>query len=728
MKPTILLIVATFLAAMHPATARASDPVPPDVAKKPHVVRASFGAERNDEYYWLRDDARRDPEMLAYLAAENAYADALLAPLKPMQDRLYAETVARIEQDDSSVPYRERGWWYYSRFEPGKDYPLHARRKDGPGVDARSIRKANEAGDFVGEQVLLDVDALAAGQGYYSVANHAVSQDNAILAWADETNGRHQYTIHFRDLDGERDFPERIEGVSSDLVWADDNRTLIYLENDPVTLRGLRVKAHVLGTPVASDRVLYVEPDETCFVGISRSRDQRYVLVHSGSRFFDELRYAPAADPREFKVLAPRERGVEYDADHFAGRWAIRTNAPGPDGRPATNFKLVVAADGSTSRKEWKDWVAHRDDVFVAGFQLFDGFTAIEERSDALQRVRILRGDGSQDYVRADEPVYSMRLGTNSEADTPWLRYDYTSMTTPATTWETSAETGERRLLKRQTVPGYDPSRYASERIWVTARDGAKIPVSLVHRKDFAKDGTAAMLQYAYGSYGRSTEPVFSAATISLLDRGMIYAIAHVRGGQEMGRAWYDAGKLLEKKHSFTDFIDVTDHLVTQGYAARDRVVAQGGSAGGLLVTAVANMAPGKYCAILAQVPFVDVVTTMLDASIPLTTNEYGEWGDPRQKQYYDYMLGYSPYDNLKAQDYPALFVSTGLWDAQVPYWEPVKYVARLRDLETSKSPVVFRINLEAGHGGKSGRFRKYREQAEMYSFMLDQLGIATGH
>ena len=700
--------------------------VPPDVAKKPHVVEAPHGAQREDEYYWLRDDARENPEMLAYLQAENAYADALLAPLKPLQDKLYDEVVARIRQDDSTVPFRERGWWYYARFEQGKDYPVHARRKDGPGVDALSIQQANEAGDFADEQLLLDVNAMAAGHDYYSVANYEVSQDNAILAYADDTNGRRQYTIRFRDLSGNAIYPEEIAGASEDLVWADDNRTLLYLENDPETLLGVRVKAHVLGTPVASDRVLYEEPDDSCYMDVSRSRDDRYIMIHSGSTVFDEVRYAPAADPREFKVLAPRERDVEYDADHRGGRWVILTNAPDADGKPATNFKLVTAADGSTSRKDWQDWVAHRDDVFIEGFDLFDGFTAIEERSDALERVRILRDDGSEEYVNADEPVYSMGLSANPDTDTDWLRYGYTSMTTPATTYELNVKTGERRLLKRQAVPGYDPAQYVTERVWATARDGVKVPVSLVYRKGFEKNGKAALLQYAYGSYGHSTDPGFSTTVVSLLDRGMVYAIAHIRGGQELGRKWYEDGKLLRKNNTFTDFIDVTGHLVAQGYAAPDRVAAYGGSAGGLLMGAIANMAPDNYRVILSQVPFVDVVTTMLDPSIPLTTNEYDEWGNPEQKKYYDYMLGYSPYDNLKAQAYPAMFVGTGLWDSQVQYWEPAKYVARLRDLDTSTAPVVFRTNMEAGHGGKSGRFRKYREQAEMYSFMLDQLGVPT--
>ena len=715
MKPHALLTALAFA-----MTANASDlPTPPDVEKKPHVVKAPHGAERRDEYYWLRDDKRKDADMLGYLKAENAYADALLAPLKPVQDQLYDEIVARIKQDDASVPYRERGWWYYSRFEQGKDYPIHARRRDGAGVDALSIQEANAAGDFAAEQLLFDVNAMAAGKDYYAVGGRTVSQDNRMVVYGDDTNGRRQYTLRVKDLDTGETLADSIPGTAGYAVWADDNRTFFYIENDPETLLSTRVKKHVVGTDPKDDVLVYEEQDDTFYMGVGRTRDDKYITIGMSSTVSDELRYAPAADPREFKVLAPRTRDVEYDADHHGGRWVIRTNDGG-----AKNFKVVTAADGATSRKDWQDWIAHDPQVFIEDIELFDGHAAVAERSGGLERVRILKDGGTSEYVKADETAYSMGLDVNAEPDTDWLRYGYTSLAMPATTYELNVKTGERRELKRQPVPGYDPANYVTERVWVTARDGAKVPVSLVYRKGFEKNGKAAMLQYGYGSYGASMDPGFSVTTVSLLDRGMVYALAHIRGGQEMGRAWYEDGKLLHKQNTFTDFIDVTDALVKQGYAAPDRVAALGGSAGGLLMGAIANMAPDKYRVILSQVPFVDVVTTMLDASIPLTTNEYDEWGNPEQKQYYDYMLSYSPYDNLKAQAYPATFVGTGLWDSQVQYWEPAKYVARLRDLNTSKAPVVFRINMEAGHGGKSGRFRKYREQAEMYSFMLEQLGV----
>ncbi|HBK46059.1 MAG TPA: oligopeptidase B [Xanthomonadaceae bacterium] len=702
MKPVLSLAIASLMTLS--ASSAAAAATPPDAQKRPHAVKAPFGAIRNDDYYWLRDDKREDTAVLAYLEAENAYTDAVMAPLKPLQERLYEEIVGRIKQDDASVPYRERGWWYYTRFETGKDYPIHARRQGS--MDAP-------------EQILLDVNAMAEGKGYFSVGDAEVSQDNRILAWADDDVGRRQYSIRFKNLETGQVYPDVITGVSPNLVWADDNKTLFYVENDPETLLTVRVKKHVLGTPVKDDALVYEEHDDSFYMGIGRTRDDKYITIGVDSTVSSELRYAAAADPREFAVLAPRERDVEYDADHFEGRWVIRTNAGG-----ARNFKLVTAPSDAGSREQWTDWVAHDEAVYIEGFELFDGFTAIEERSQGLERVRLLKRGGGQEYVKADEPAYSMGLSVNSEPDTPWLRYSYTSLTTPATTYELNTLTGERRLLKQQPVIGYDASRYVTERVWVSARDGVKVPVSLVYRKGFKKDGSAALYQYAYGSYGMSMDPGFNLPVVSLLDRGVVYAIAHIRGGQEMGRQWYDDGKLLNKKNTFNDFIDVTEALVRQGYAARDRVAASGGSAGGLLMGAVANMAPQDYRVMVAQVPFVDVVTTMLDPTIPLTTNEYDEWGNPEQQNYYDYMLSYSPYDNVTRQAYPALFVGTGLWDSQVQYWEPAKWVARLRDDNTGTHPIVFRTNMEAGHGGKSGRFRRYRELAESYAFVLDQLGV----
>jgi oligopeptidase B len=713
------LLACAILMTMTAPSVSAATATAPDVARKPHTVTAPFGAQRQDEYYWLRDDDRKDPAMLDYIKAENAYADALLEPLKPLQDTLYEEIVGRIKQDDSSVPFRDKGWWYYSRFIAGKDYPVHARRADAPGVDAISIQAANAKGDFAGEQVLLDLNIMAEGKGYFGVGNYEVSPDNRILAWAEDDVGRRQYTVRFRDLETGTVLPDVITGVSANLVWADDNRTLFYVENDPETLLTVRVKKHVLGTPASEDALVYEEEDDTFYMGIGRTRDDRFLTIEVQSTVSSELRYAPAADPSGFTVLAPRQRDVEYDADHHGGRWVIRTNDAG-----ATNFKLVTAPSDATSRSQWTDLLAHDPDVFIEDVELFDGFTAVAERSAGLERLRLIKADGSQQYVAADEPAYSMGLAANPEPESPWLRYGYTSLTTPSTTYELNVLTGERRQLKQQAVPGYDPAHYVTERLWIDARDGVKVPVSLVYRKGLAKDGTAPLYQYAYGSYGISSDPGFSPTTVSLLDRGVVYAIAHIRGGQEMGRAWYEDGKLLKKQNTFNDFIDVTRGLVKLGYAAPGRVAAMGGSAGGLLMGAVANQAPSDYRVMVAQVPFVDVVTTMLDTSIPLTTNEYDEWGNPEQKPFYDYMLSYSPYDNIKAQAYPALFVGTGLWDSQVQYFEPAKWVARLRDHNTGTAPIVFRTNMEAGHGGKSGRFRRYRELAEYYAFVLDQLGV----
>ena len=706
----ILLAAGLAAAALHPAETLAMTdaptPTPPVAEQRPHAVKAPFGATRDDPYYWLRDDTRKDPAMLAYLAAENAYADRLLASSKPLQDTLYKEITGRIKQDDASVPYRLRGYWYYSRYETGKDYPVVARRK----------------GDMQApEEILLDENAMAEGHAYFNVGDSEVSQDNALLAYADDTIGRRQYVLRVKDLATGKLLADEVPNIEPNLVWADDNRTIFYIEKDPVTLLSKRVKAHVLGTPHAADKVVYEEPDDTYYVHIGRTRSDKYLCITSDSTVSTEVRCTPAAAPGAFAVIAPRQRDFEYQADHLGGRWVIRTNWN------ARNFKLMQMRDDQPlgDRARWTDFVPHDDKVYIEDYELFDGFTAIEERSGGLLRLRTLGNDGKSGFVASDESAYAMELSTNAEPDTPWLRYSYNSLTTPATTYEVNVPTGERKLLKRDPVlGGYDPADYVTERLWATARDGTKIPVSVVYRKGFRKDGTAALLQYAYGSYGLSMDPAFSVTNVSLLDRGLVYAIAHIRGGQEMGRALYDDGHLMHKMNSFTDFIDVTRFLVKEGYAAPGRVAARGGSAGGLLMGGIANMAPQDYRVIIAQVPFVDVVTTMLDESIPLTTNEFDEWGNPAQKPAYDYMLSYSPYDNVAKQAYPAMFVGTGLWDSQVQYYEPTKWVAKLRTMKTDAHPLVYRINMEAGHGGKSGRFQKYHESAEYYAFMLEQLGI----
>jgi oligopeptidase B len=698
------LMVAVVVGSMTLAAAAVHAVEPPAAEKRPFMVTSPNGA-REDDYYWLRDDTRKDPAMLAYLAAENAYTDAAMAPAKALKDALYAEFVGRVKQDDSSVPYVKHGYWYYTRYETGADYPIVARRKGNMNAP---------------EDVMLDENKMAEGHGYFAVGDWTVSPDNHLIAYAEDTIGRRQYVLKIKNLETGETLADAVADIEPNLVWADDNKTIFYVEKDPVTLLSTRIKAHVVGTPAKADRLVYEERDTSFYIGLKKTRSEKFICIVEHSTEANEVRCAPSAAPGEFVVVAPREREFRYEVDHYEGRWVFRTNWN------AKNYRLMTLPESETlgDRNAWRDLVPGSDTVFIQDFTLFPGGLAVEERSDGLKRLRIRPDTGDSRFVEADEPAYAMSLIEAGDPDTGWLRYSYDSLTMPTTTYESNLKTGERRLLKQQPVIGYEPQNYVTERVWITARDGTRVPVSLVYKKGFKKDGTAAMLQYAYGSYGASTDPRFSLANVSLLDRGMVYAVAHIRGGQEMGRAWYDNGRLLNKMNSFSDFIDVTRALVKLRYAAKDRVAAQGGSAGGLLMGAVANMAPEDYRIMIAQVPFVDVVTTMLDEGIPLTTNEFDEWGNPKQKNYYDYMLSYSPYDNVTRRAYPALFVSTGLWDSQVQYYEPTKWVAKLRSLKTDKNPLVLRINMEAGHGGKSGRFRRYEEAAEYDAFMLTELGI----
>jgi oligopeptidase B len=702
MKP---LLAAASIAAIAGVAHSQAAPTPPTVPQRPFEVKGPL--QRNDPYYWLRDDTRKSPELLSYLKAENSYADAVLAPTKPLQDELFKEIVGHIKQDDSSVPWRKRGYYYYSRTETGAEYPIIARK-----LGSLSAK----------EQVMLDEPAMAKGHGFFAVSNWTVSPSNKLLAYAEDTVGRRQYTLKVKDLATGKTLSDAVKNVEPNLVWADDNKTVFYIEKDPVTLLSTRVKAHVLGTPASADKLVYEEKDHSYYIGVGRTSDDKYICIFEQATVSNEERCTSAAAPGKWTVIAPREREFRYNADHVGKRWIIRTDWNAKNNKVAE----VSDADMPKGRNAWHDLVPHNPQVFIENVQPFDSFIAIEERANGNKHIRLLSNDGKSTDVASDEPAYSMSIGMNPEATSTKLRYAYDSMTTPEITYEVDSQTGARTVLKRTPAPGYDPAQYVTERVWATARDGTKVPVSLVYKKGFKRDGTAAMLQYGYGSYGFSTDPVWTPSVVPLLDRGMLFAIAHIRGGQEMGRAWYDAGHLLNKKNTFTDFIDVTRYLVSQGYAAKDRVAAQGGSAGGLLMGAITNMAPQDYHVILAQVPFVDVVTTMLDTSIPLTTNEFDEWGNPAEKQYYDYMLSYSPYDNIGAKAYPAMYVSTGLWDSQVQYYEPTKYVAKLRATKTDSNPLVFRINMEAGHGGKSGRFERYHSTAEMYAFMLEQLGIAN--
>ncbi len=691
-------------------------PRPPAAARKPHLVPSPHGF-REDEYYWLRDDKRENPEMLAYLNAENAYADAALAHVKPLQEKVYQEIIGRLQQDDTSVPYLMNGYWYFRRFETGKEYPIYSRR--------RGTREAPE-------EILLDLNELAKGQDFFDVGAICISPDSRLMAWAEDTVGRRQYVIKVMDLTTHRVLPIALPNVENNVVWAGDNKTFLYVEKDPETLLGFRVRSHHLDsenlTEVHADPVIWTQEDESFYTELYRTKDDEYIVLHTQSTVSTEAWVAKAdASPLDFRLFLARERDHEYQVEHANGRWVVRTNWQ------AKNFRVVEIDKGDEGdRGRWRDLVPHRDDAFIDSLDVSRGFLTIEEHAGGLRKLRIRpwsAGSSSAHdvYVTADEPAYTMSLDVNREFDSPTLRYTYTSLITPRTTYDYEFATGHRTLLKREPVlGGYDPSNYRTEFVWTTARDGTRVPASLVYRKDTPRDGTAPLLQIGYGSYGHTYDPEFSYLHPSLLDRGFVVAIAHIRGGQELGRAWYENGKLLNKINTFTDFIDVTRWLVANQYADPKRVFALGRSAGGLLMGAIANMAPQDYRGIVTGVPFVDVVTTMLDETIPLTTNEYDEWGNPNEKKFYEYMSSYAPYDNIGAHDYPAIFIHSGLWDSQVQYFEPTKYVARLRARRTGDSLVVLRTNMEAGHGGKSGRYEHFREYAEQYAFIIDQAGAGS--
>jgi oligopeptidase B len=691
-------------ATQKPQSEAQPQPQPPVAPMHAYEVHSANGM-RIDNYYWLRDDTRSKPEVLDYLNAENAYYAAMTAHTKPLEDTLYTEIIGRIKQDDSTVPAKHKHYFYYTRFEEGKEYPIYARK---------------HGSESAPEEIMLDGNALAAGHGFFQIAAEEISPNENLIAYAADTVGRRQFSVRIKDLSTGQTLPDEIKNTPASMAWADDNKTLFYVENDPITLLTVRVKKHVLGTDAANDPVVYEERDHSYYMGVGRTGDDKYIAIDEHSTLSSELRFIPASQPKaKFKVLAPREHDLEYHADHSGSRWIVRTNWQ------AKNFRVMQVDDARIGdKKNWRDVVPGRPDVFISGIQLFKNYLAIDERSDGLQRVLIKPWKGDKEYfIKSDDADYTATIGDNREQDTDTLRYNFSSLATPNSVYDLDMPSGARNLRKRDPVlGGYDSTNYVTERVWAPARDGTKIPVSLLYRKGFQKDGTAPLYQYGYGSYGISTDPRFSSPRISLVDRGFVYAIAHVRGGQEMGRAWYENGKLLHKQNTFTDFVDVTEYLVNQGYAAKDKVFAEGGSAGGLLMGAIANFAPQDYRGIAAHVPFVDVVTTMLDESIPLTTNEFDEWGNPKETAYYNYMLAYSPYDNVRAQAYPALLVTTGLWDSQVQYYEPSKWVAKLRATKTDKNPLLLKVNMEAGHGGKSGRFQRYREVAEEFAFILDQL------
>lgn len=688
------------------STALPTPAITPPIARKvDYAVPGPHGA-RNDPYYWLRDDSRSKPEVLDHLRAEHAYFEARFAPMQGLKQKLFEEMRARIKEDDASVPTFEDGYWYSTRFATGQQYPIFVRRKG-----------TLEAP----EEVILDGNERAAGKSYYQAANLVVSENGRIMGVAEDYVGRREYTLRFKDLTTGQWLKDEISDVDASLVFADDNQTVFFVEKDKQTLLPFRVKRHRLGDPVDKAVTVYEEKDNTFYTGIFRSKSDRWLAIYLGSTLTTEMRLLPANQPSgEFQVYLPRERGHEYSVDDAGSVFVIRSN------KDAQNFQLltappVVPADPAT----FKPLLPHRADALVQGFDVYPDRVAVNERSGGLRKIRIVPlAGGEGELLAADEPAYVMGLIGSAELDNPTLRYTYTSLTTPPTTYELDFRTGERKLLKREPVLGdFDPANYVTEFRFAPARDGAQVPVWLVYRKGTPIDGSAPLYQYAYGSYGSSQDPAFRSSILSLLDRGFVYAIAAIRGGQEMGRQWYEDGKLLKKKNTFTDFVDVTDFLVREGYGAKDKIFAMGGSAGGLLMGAVINDAPDRYRGVIAHVPFVDVVTTMLDDKLPLTTGEYDEWGNPADKVYHDYMLSYSPYDQVKPQAYPALLVTTGLHDSQVQYFEPAKWVARLRELKTDQNPLLFKVNMEAGHGGRSGRFNRLEETAEDYAFMLGLLG-----
>lgn len=697
------------LAATPPDTAQSLPPpaiTPPTAAQIAHTVSGPAGS-RNDPYFWLRDDTRSKPEVLNHLKAEHAYFEARFAPLLPLKQRLFEEMRARIKEDDASVPVLEDGYWYYTRYATGQQYPIYARRKG-------SMEAA--------EEIILDGNERAQGHNYYQAASLTVSENGQIMAVAEDTVGRREYVVRFKDLSSGKWLPDEISDVDAAIAFADDNRTVFVVEKDPVTLLPFRVKRHVLGTLKESWTTVYEEKDNTFYTTIYRSKSDRFLMIAIGSTLTTEVRMISAATPTaNFQVYLPRERGHEYDVEDAGSAFVVRSNKDAP------NFALYTAPVSMTGdTASFKPLLAHRKDALVQGVEAFDGRIAVSERSGGLRKIRLLSLDGKQnELLAADEPAYTMGLQGTPDLHSGKLRYSYTSMTTPATIYELDFATGARTLLKREPVLGdFDAANYVTEFRYAPARDGAKVPVWLVYRKGTKLDGSAPLYQYAYGSYGASQDPAFRSSLLSLLDRGFVYAIAAVRGGQELGRQWYEDGKLLKKINTFNDFIDVTDYLVSSKVAAPDQVFAMGGSAGGLLMGAVLNLAPDRYRGVIAHVPFVDVISTMLDESLPLTTGEFDEWGNPKDKVYHDYMLSYSPYDQVKRQAYPALLVTTGLHDSQVQYFEPAKWVARLRELKTDSNPLLFKVNMEAGHGGRSGRFNRLEETAEDYAFMLGLLGL----
>ena len=700
----ILLGSITFASAQNNADLK-KEIVPPK-AKKIVKNLEFHGDVRVDNYYWMNN--RDDAEVIDYLNQENEYNQKMTEHTRDFQHRLFEEMKARIKEDDESVPYKLNGYWYLTRFETGKDYPIYSRKK----------------GELEApEELLFDVNEMAEGFEYYSLGGLNVSPDNKMVAFGVDTLSRRKYTIQIKDLQTGEIYPDKIENATGGSTWAADNKTLFYTKKDDQTLRSYRIYKHILGTDSAEDELVFEEEDETFNTYVYKSKSKEYIIIGSHSTLTTEYRILKADDPSgEFKVFQPRERGLEYSIAHYEDDFYVMTNKD-----KATNFRLMKTPVEKTTKENWVDVIPHREDYLLEDIDIFKKYLVVSERHNGLNKIKVIRWDNSEEYyIPFDNETYTAYTSINPSFDTDILRFTYNSMTTPTSVVDFNMETREKTVLKEQAVldENFDKNNYLSERIWATAKDGTKIPVSLVYKKGTKLDGNSPLLQYAYGSYGSTIDPYFSTVRLSLLDRGFIYAIAHIRGGEYLGRNWYEDGKLFNKMNTFTDYIDVSEYLIQEKYTSAEHLYAMGGSAGGLLMGAVINMAPQLYRGVIAAVPFVDVVTTMLDDSIPLTTGEYDEWGNPNNKDYYEYMMQYSPYDNVVAQDYPNMLVTTGLHDSQVQYWEPAKWVAKLRELKTDDNLLLFHTNMDAGHGGASGRFEALKEVAEEYAFLLDLEGI----
>jgi len=678
---------------------------PPTVAIKAKQLTSPYGT-RTDNYYWLNE--RENPEVLSYLKAENDYFDEKIAPVKELEEKLFTEMKGRIKEQDKSVPYRDNGYYYYSRYETGGEYPLYCRK-------AGSVQAP--------EQIMLNGNQMGQGHSYFAIGGFAVSDNNELLAFSTDTVSRRLYTLRFKNLKTGRLYPEKIANVEGAGVWAADNQTFFYAKKDVTTLLPYQVYRHVLGTSPSQDVLVYEEKDNTFGLHVSRSKSKKYLGIELGSAFSSEYRFLDAHNPTgQFKVFSPRAPDLLYEVQDANGEFYVFTNWEAP------NFRVMSAPLTTTNRAYWSEVIPQRDEVFLEQMELFKDYLVLNEREEGIRQLRVINlKDEIGHVVDFKEVAYTTFIGMNPEFDTPQLRFTYTSFTTPTTTYDYNMKTQKLELLKEQAVLGsFDKNNYVTERKFVTARDGKLIPVSIVYRKGFHKNGQGPVLQYAYGSYGLSMDPTFSSARLSLLDRGFAYVLCNIRGGQELGRQWFEDGRMLNKKNSFTDFIDCSEYLIKEKYTSPAKLFAMGGSAGGLLMGAVVNMRPNLYKGVIAAVPFVDVVTTMSDASIPLTTGEYEQWGNPANPSDYEYMLSYSPYDNVKVQAYPNMLVTTGLHDSQVQYFEPAKWVAKLRATKTDHHLLLLHTDMNAGHGGASGRFKALHDVARQYAFMLLLLGQKT--